>query len=360
MSAENRAHSDLEAALEIFWSYDYNDIAARAVITMPIPPDESWKIGVDEMDFEARLKASNHDLKKVADALGIHLVRCSWYYYHCYRPCRQWDMERDKDTFHDAVLKARGNLRKAATILGKRYDSCLWFYDSKYRFSLLHQEYKKEENRIIELGKYCALCEETGEDLLPCSKCPKCYHTSCLSLEEGNIPEGDWICPACNPGFPCPHCLKRFRTEGGLSNHLRLCEASQSSDSGDDSSSKNEKETDDRSASSNCEAEKKATAPSASLPVSATTSGVSASAVDNPSTRSPGLGKFPIPPNNRDRSIPRTNIPKGEYYMFIYLNEDTILSLSRFRMAQGSQPSNVSFSSFCTKRGRSDGSCHHD
>ena len=343
--------------MEIFWSYDYNDIAARAVITMPVPPDESWKICVDEKDFEAKLKASNHDLRKVADALGIHLLKCTWYYYHCYRPCRQWDFERDKDTFHDAVLKARGNLRKAATILGKRYDSCLWFYDSKYRFSKLHQEYKKEENRIIELGKYCALCEETGEDLLPCSTCPKCYHTSCLSLEEGNTPEGDWKCPVCNPGFPCPHCLKRFRTEGGLSNHLRLCEASQSSDSGDDSSSKNEKETDDISArtGSNCEAEKKATAPSASLPVSATTSGVSASAVDNPSTRPSGVGRSPIPPDYRDSSIPWTNVPKGEY-----INKVQFLSLSRFRMVKGSQTSNVSFSSFCMTRGRSDGSCHHD
>jgi len=320
LSTENRAEYDIEAAMEIFWSYDYNDIAARAVITMPVPPDESWKIGVNEKDFEAKLKASNHDLKKVADALGINLIKCLWYYYHCYRPCRQWDFERDKDTFHDALLNARGNLRKAATILGKRYDSCLWFYDSKYRFSISHQKYKKEENRIIEQGEYCALCEETGEDLLPCSSCPKSYHTSCVSLEEADIPEGDWICPACNPaGFPCPHCSKSFRKEGGLSNHLRHCGASQSSDS-DSSSNTDEKQLDDISAhtSSNSEAEKEEPAPSgistpqiSSLPVSnnsaqTSTTVVSTSAVLNPSTRPPG--RFPIPPVHS--SIPRSSSPK--------------------------------------------------
>ena len=302
LATQNRDEYDLEAALEVFFSFDYNDIAARAVITMPVPPDESWRIGVNEKEFEAKLKASNHDLKKVADALGLNLIKCLWYYYHCYRPCRQWDFERDKEAFHDALLKARGNLRKAAIILGKRYDSCLWFYDSKYRFSPLHKEYKAVEERLSES---CAICEDSGgSNLLLCSECPKSYHASCLSLEENDGVEDEWICPACNPGFSCPNCSKSFRKESGLKNHLRRCDASAMTDS--DNSRRDQEEDDDNSAPENSDVQEDESMPSDFPPMScfptSRTSGqkrtglssLSTPVALNPSTRLPG--RFPVPP----------------------------------------------------------------
>ena len=299
LSTQNRAEYDLEAAMEIFFSFDYNDIAARAVITMPVPPDESWRIGVDEKEFEGMLKASNHDLKKVANALGLNLIKCLWYYYHCYRPCRQWDFERDKEAFHDALLKARGDLRKAAIILGKRYDSCLWFYDSKYRFSPLHKEYKAVEERW---NQSCAICEDSGGNLLLCSECPKSYHASCLSLEENDGVEDEWICPACNPGFPCPNCSKRFRRESGLKNHLRRCDASAMTDS--DNSRRDQEADDDSSAPENSGVQEDESMPSdlplmSSFPVSGTsekkrTAGLSTPVALNPSIRLPA-GQFPVP-----------------------------------------------------------------
>ena len=312
LSTQNRAEYDLEAAMEIFFSFDYNDIAARAVITMPVPPDESWRIGVDEKEFEDMLKASNHDLKKVANALGLNLIKCLWYYYHCYRPCRQWDFERDKEAFHDALLKARGDLRKAAIILGKRYDSCLWFYDSKYRFSPLHKEYKAVEERLSES---CAMCGDSEGNLIVCSECPKSYHASCLTLEENDVVEEEWICPACNPGFSCPHCSKRFRKESGLKNHLRYCGVSLATDS--DNSARGEKGVDDNSANENSDTQEDESAPSdlpqmACLPASTiselkTTAGLSTSIALNPSTRPPG--RFPVSPV-RFSSITGTNNPK--------------------------------------------------
>lgn len=317
LSTQNRAEYDLEAAMEIFFSFDYNDIAARAVITMPVPPDESWRIGVNEKEFEGKLKASNHDLKKVADALGLNLIKCLWYYYHCYRPCRQWDFERDIEAFHDALLKARGDLRKAAIILGKRYDSCLWFYDSKYRFSPLHKEYKAVEERLSES---CAICEVSGgNNLLLCSECPKSYHASCLSLEENDGVEEEWICPACNPGFFCPNCSKKFRKEGGLKNHLRRCDAAAMTDS--DNSRIDQEEDDDNSAPENSDAQEDESVPLHPPPMSSLTdsstfeqkrtAGVSTPIALNSSTRTPGRlpGRFPVPPV-RNSAIPGTNNPK--------------------------------------------------
>lgn len=299
LATQNRAEYDLEAVMEVFSSFNYNDIAARAVITMPVPPDESWRIGVNEKEFEVKLKSSNHDLKKVADALGLNLIKCLWYYYHCYRPCRQWDFERDKEAFHDALLKARGNLHKAAVILGKRYDSCLWFYDSKYRFSPLHKEYKAVEERW---NQSCAICEDSGGNLLLCSECPKSYHASCLSLEENDGVEDEWICPACNPGFPCPNCSKRFRRESGLKNHLRRCDASAMTDS--DNSRRDQEADDDSSAPENSGVQEDESMPSdlplmSSFPVSGTsekkrTAGLSTPVALNPSIRLPA-GQFPVP-----------------------------------------------------------------
>lgn len=310
LATQNRAEYDLEAAMEVFFSFDYNDIAARAVITMPVPPDESWRIGVNEKEFEAKLKASNHDLKKVADALGLNLIKCLWYYYHCYRPCRQWDFERDKEVFHDALLKARGNLRKAAIILGKRYDSCLWFYDSKYRFCPLHKEYKAVEERLSES---CAICEDSGGNLLLCSECPKSYHASCLSLvEENDGVEDEWICPACNPGFSCPNCSKRFRKESRLKNHLRRCDASAMTDS--DNSGMDQEEDDDNSAPENSDVQDDESMPSDLPPMPCfpasstsekkTTASLSTPVALNPFTRP--QGRLPVPPV-RNSAIVGTN-----------------------------------------------------
>lgn len=330
LSTQNRAEYDLEAAMEIFWSYDYNDIAARAVITMPVPPDESWKIGVDEKEFEDKLKASNHDLKKVADALGVNLIKCLWYYYHCFRPCRQWDFQRDKDAFHYALLEARGDLRKAATILGRRYDSCLWFYDSKYRFSPLHQEFKAAEKRFSEEEERCASCQGAGDDLLPCSECSKSYHTSCLFLEEAESVEGEWICPDCRPGFSCPNCSKGFRKESGLNNHLRYCTALPLTDS--DGSIKDQEENDDKSAHANSFVQEQTPVPSALVKITAPV-------VSNPPTRPPD--QFPIPPVIS--SFARSNNLKG-----VYRNEIKYCPL-RIKRKQMSKALTINFHSFfCT------------
>ena len=43
------------------------------------------------------------------------------------------------------------------------------------------------------------MCKRKGDEatLLLCDGCDKGFHMACLRLEEKDVPDGDWFCPAC-------------------------------------------------------------------------------------------------------------------------------------------------------------------
>jgi len=232
-------NQDLEAAMQILCSYDYNEIACKAVLNMSVPSSDLWE-RVDEAQFTAAIKKHNQDLRLVAESLGMSLISTLWYFYHRYRPCRQWDSEDDQIAFHNAMIELNGNIKKVSDKIGKRFDSCLWFYYCKYRHLDLHKAYKQAEDESRHHDEWCAICDDGGE-LMCCRACPKAYHLACLSLEA--LPEGDWTCPICKeegdlngtaagtPSLTCPGCMRKFRKPSGLSTHLKFCRVtSRSSD----------------------------------------------------------------------------------------------------------------------------------
>ena len=60
-----------------------------------------------------------------------------------------------------------------------------------------------------------------GNWLLLCDQCPKAYHTQCLQSPLDAVPEGDWLCPACDTGEKCEKCGVSTWAEG---NELLLCD----------------------------------------------------------------------------------------------------------------------------------------
>ena len=198
---------------------------------------------VDEAQFAKAIKAHNHDLSVVAESIGMDLNSALWYFYHRYRPCRQWDSEDDQNAFHRAMIDFNGNIKKVAERIGKRFDSCLWFYYCKYRHLDFYKAYKQAEEETRNHDDWCAICDDGGE-LMCCSACPKAYHVSCLFLD--SLPEGVWTCPKCKeegnvsnapacgtPNHICHHCKKRFETSSELSTHLKFCRAIPRSNDGE-------------------------------------------------------------------------------------------------------------------------------
>ena len=43
------------------------------------------------------------------------------------------------------------------------------------------------------------MCKRKGDEatLLLCDGCDKGFHMACLRIEEKDVPDGDWFCPAC-------------------------------------------------------------------------------------------------------------------------------------------------------------------
>lgn len=45
----------------------------------------------------------------------------------------------------------------------------------------------------------CCLCKMDGS-LICCDGCPAAFHSRCVGIASGHLPEGDWYCPECGIG----------------------------------------------------------------------------------------------------------------------------------------------------------------
>lgn len=53
-----------------------------------------------------------------------------------------------------------------------------------------------QELQDIENEDECGVCHKAG-DLLCCDGCPASYHSICVGVFRGSLPEGKWLCPEC-------------------------------------------------------------------------------------------------------------------------------------------------------------------
>ena len=62
---------------------------------------------------------------------------------------------------------------------------------------------RRKEFAPEDSGEACEACGVAtwlpGNWLLLCDACPKAYHTRCLAAPLEAVPEGDWLCPCCEP-----------------------------------------------------------------------------------------------------------------------------------------------------------------
>ncbi|XP_059099037.1 bromodomain adjacent to zinc finger domain protein 2B-like [Tigriopus californicus] len=61
-------------------------------------------------------------------------------------------------------------------------------------------------------SKHCLVCGKLeGKNLVPCTSCPRAYHTECLSPALSKVPRGKWQCPGCNQKTPKKKVPKKLK-----------------------------------------------------------------------------------------------------------------------------------------------------
>lgn len=116
---------DIEGALEITKSFNYNADSVKALLQCSDPLSESW-CSFEQSEFASAIQTNQGNLEAVAIFLQKDVKSCAWYFYHKFRPAQ------------------------------RRKDTTLTHY---------HDE-------------FCYICY--GEDsVIECCDCPKAYHSEC-------------------------------------------------------------------------------------------------------------------------------------------------------------------------------------
>uniref|UniRef100_A0A0G4GMP0 Uncharacterized protein n=1 Tax=Chromera velia CCMP2878 TaxID=1169474 RepID=A0A0G4GMP0_9ALVE len=84
------------------------------------------------------------------------------------------------------------------------------------------EDFRKDETEKKKLRheRSCFVCNEGGDELICCDRCPKPYHLECVGLEK--VPKGSWFCP----WHSCCECDRRASNVGGHLLHCRECPTS--------------------------------------------------------------------------------------------------------------------------------------
>ena len=90
---------DIEGALEITKSFNYNADSVKALLQCSDPLSESW-CSFERSEFASAIQTNQGNLEAVAICLQKYVKSCAWYFYHKFRPA-----QRRKDTtlthYHD-------------------------------------------------------------------------------------------------------------------------------------------------------------------------------------------------------------------------------------------------------------------